>query len=186
MSKVKKSQKAVLKKVMSMLLLMSLITTITGSAVASSSAEQNQNCTLVVTRDGVTYNLNQAQIEVVEDGVVKAYQIYDIKITYDKKGKVKSVTLKMRQVENVISSSTDSSSTVDSIKDIESSQYQVANVKTTADSATINLNQVQATVENSNGTIKQVEIIKVKVKFLKNGKIKIVIKMKQKQIAKSN
>jgi len=139
----------------------------------------------VVTRDGVTYNLNQAQIEVVENGVVKAYQIYDIKITYDKKGKVKSVTLKMRQVETVISSSTDSSSTVDSIKDIDSSQYQDANVETTADSATIKLNQVQATVENSNGTIKQVEVIKVKVRFMKNGQIKVVIKMKQKQIAKS-
>jgi hypothetical protein len=90
----------------------------------------------------------------------------------------------MRQVQNVISSSTDSSSTVDSIKDIESSQYQDANVVTTKDSANINLNQVQATLENSNGTIKQVEVIKVKVKFLKNGKIKVVIKMKQKQIAK--
>lgn len=185
MGKLKTSQKAVLNKVTSMLLLVALITTITGSAVASSSAEQNQNCTLMVTRDGVTYNLNQAQIEVVENGVVKAYQIYDLKITYDKKGKVKSVTLKMRQVQNVISSSTDSSSTVDSIKDIESSQYQDANVVTTKDSANINLNQVQATLENSNGTIKQVEVIKVKVKFLKNGKIKVVIKMKQKQIAKS-
>jgi hypothetical protein len=77
MGKLKTSQKAVLNKVTSMLLLVALITTITGSAVASSSAEQNQNCTLMVTRDGVTYNLNQAQIEVVENGVVKAYQIYD-------------------------------------------------------------------------------------------------------------
>jgi hypothetical protein len=176
---VKTSQKALMNKVMSMLLFVSLITTITGSAVASSAAEQGQSCQLCVTRDGVTCDLSQAQFAVVENGVATAYQVQSIIVVKDKYGKIKSVNVKLRQVEKG-----SSSSTVDSAKVIESSQYQDANCVVTTDSANINLNQAQVTCENSNGVIKQVEVMKVRVKFLKDGTIKVVIKMKQKQIAK--
>ena len=180
----KTSQKTVLNKVTSMLLLVALITTITGSAVASSSADQSQSCQLCVTRDGVTCDLGQMQFACVENGVATVYQVHSIIVTKDSKGKIKSVKVVLRQVEKVSSSSTDSSSTIDSAKVIESSEYQDANCCVTTDGAKINLNQAQVTCENSNGVIKQVEVIKVKVRFLKNGQIKVVIKMKQKQVAK--
>jgi hypothetical protein len=197
----KTSNKTLMKKVISMLLFVAIIATITGNAVAcsvassskgqcqscnlnvtpvaSSLAGQSQSCNLTVTRDGVTYNLSQVQIAVVDGrGAIKQFQINDIKIIKDRNGKIKSVTVKMREVQKVCFSST-----VDSIKVIDSSEYQNAKVVTTKNSANVNLNQVQLVTEQSNGVIKQSQVAVIKVKFTKNG-IKVAIKMQQTQYAK--
>ncbi len=173
------SHKAVSNKVILILLFVAFIATFTCCAAASSSAEQSQTCNLIVTRNGVNYDIGQMQIACVENGVATAYQCNKIIITKDKYGKIKSVKVVLRQVEKV-----SSSSPIDSVKVIESSEYQDANCCVTTDGANIKLNQAQVTCENSNGVIKQVEVMKVKVKFMKNGQIKVVIKMKQKQIGK--
>ncbi|MFZ2499220.1 hypothetical protein [Methanosarcina sp.] len=169
--------KKVSRKVIFVFLFIAFIATITGSAVASSSAAQSQSCQLSVTRDGVTYNLDQAQIAIVDNGMIRQFQISDMKITYDQKGKIKSVTVRLREVQKVSSSSTDYN--IDSINVIDLSEYQDANVVTTKDSANIDLRQVQIVTEQLNGKITQNQVAVIKVKFTKHG-VKVVLKTKQK------
>jgi hypothetical protein len=169
--------KELLKKFIFVLLFIAFIAAITGSAVASSSADQSQSCQLSVTRDGVTYNLDQAQIAVVDNGMIKQVQISYMKIIYDKEGEIKSVIVRLREVQKVSSSSTDTNT--DGINIIDSSEYQDASVVTTKDSANIDLRQVQLVTEQLNGKITQSQVAVVKVKFTKHG-VKVVLKMKQK------
>lgn len=164
---------SLLKKVILIFLFAAFIATITGNAAASLSADQTQSCQLSVTRYGVIYNLDQTQIAVVENGVLKQYQLSDIKIIYDDNGKVKKVTVKLCEVQKVKSSSTS-----ESVNVIESRDYQNANIVTTKDSANVNLNQMQLALEDSNGVIKQKQVAVIKVKFTKHG-VKVVIKMRQ-------
>lgn len=172
------SNKKVMRKFVSVLLLIFLISSITASAVASSSADQSQSGQLTVTRDGICCNLDQAQIAVVdENGNIIQCELSDVHITYDKYGKIKSVTLKLKQIQKVSSTSTDPSSTAVSTSDVSSSQD--ANVVTTKDSASVSFNQVECSLQSSSGVIKQVQIAIVKVKFTKHG-VKVIVKLKQK------
>ncbi|MGB9929845.1 MAG: hypothetical protein ACPK85_15835 [Methanosarcina sp.] len=171
----KRAHKTLLNRCIFILLVVAFITTIPGISAASSSADQSQSCQLSVTRDGVAYNLDQVQIAVVENGILKQYQLSDINVIYDEQGKVKKVTVKLREIQTV-----KSSSTTESVNIINSYEYQNANVVTTKDSAKINLNQVQLALEDSNGVIKQKQVAVIKVKFTKHG-VKVIIKMRQVQ-----
>jgi hypothetical protein len=179
----KSTHKDKLKKVILLLLFVVFIATISNNALASSSAGQSQTCNLSVTRNGVTCNLDQVQIAVVDNGTIKQFQLSSIQIIKDRNGKIKSVTVRLREVQKVSSSSTDNS--IDSINVIDSNEYQNANVVTTKDSANIDLSQVQLVTEQSNGAIKQSQVAVIKVKFTKKG-VKVVIKLKQNLKVKQN
>lgn len=150
------------------------------SAAAASTANQAQSAQLSVTRNEVNYNWDQVQYAAVDNGRIDETSMGSIKVTKNKKDEIKKVTLRLREVQEVGSSSTD-----DSNNAIDSSTYQDqgANIEATKDSANIKTNQLQLTSKESNGVIKQTQVTVIKVKLTKDG-VKTTVKMKQKSKTK--
>ena len=175
---IKISNGSVLKKIVFLLICAALMTTCMDCVAASSTAGQVQTAQISVTRDGVSYDMNQQQAAAVDNGEIEQASMVKQKVVYDKNGNIKKVTLKMRQVQEVDSSSTD-----DSTNAIDLEAYQYANIATTENGANIGLEQAQLASEESGGEIKQKQVTVIKVKFKKDG-VKTTVKMKQKQQVK--
>jgi hypothetical protein len=153
------------------------------SVAASSSADQGQLAHLSVTRDEVSYYSGQGQLATVDNGEIEQTSMSKIKVVKDKDDNIKKVKVKLREVQEIDSSSTDDSTNAIDSNAIDLREYQEANIATTKDSADIGTYQSQQASMTSNGVIKQKQVTVITVKFTKEG-VKTTVKMKQKQKAK--
>jgi valyl-tRNA synthetase len=147
-----------------------------GTAIAGSSASQGQSATLSVTRDGYAYNSDQVQFAQVVDGQINQASSNGLKVVYDKNGNIKKVVAKLKEVQEVSSSSNDND-----YNEIATSSEQGFSVSNTENGVDVNVKQLQKAAEKSGGEIKQKQVAVVKVKFKKNGEVKVTVKLKQNQ-----
>jgi hypothetical protein len=158
------------KKINVLLMCTALMMTCIGS-VAASSASESQSGTVIVTSDGVSYNMDQQlSAGLTEDGVIAQAQQSNENVFFTPNGKVQIVTASMSGVQSVDTSSMDKSKN-------NNPSNEVTHINT-KDSGEITLSQERT--ETSPGDIDQEQSASLRIISTPNDKKHVTLHLKQK------